>query len=146
MGKMLLNLKALNIITEPGSLKNEEVRRVRNLNYLNDYRVSYMGDMGNEHNGVFKIPRGKNVFVVIASSDMGWQHVSLSLQTNTGKILERCPKWSEMCELKELFFEDEEVAMQLHPKKSQYVNLNPYVLHLWRPLDEKIPLPPLIIV
>lgn len=31
---------------------------------------------------------------------------------------------------------------QLHPAKSEYVNIHPYCLHLWRPLEREIPMPP----
>lgn len=62
-----------------------------------------------------------------------WDHVSVSLPN-------RCPTWEEMCFIKELFFERDEPAMQLHPAKD-YVNNHPYCLHLWRPLDAEIPLP-----
>ena len=51
-----------------------------------------------------------------------------------------------MCKIKELFFEDEEVVMQLHPKKSEYVNNHEHCLHLWRPIDSEIPIPNSILV
>lgn len=62
-----------------------------------------------------------------------WDHVSVSTER-------RCPTWEEMCFIKELFFNPDEPAMQLHPVKD-YVNNHPYCLHLWRPLDAEIPLP-----
>ena len=58
----------------------------------------------------------------------------------------RCPNWLEMCFAKGLFWEDEEAVMQLHPPKSDYVNCHPYCLHLWKPLETAIPLPPSIMV
>lgn len=67
-----------------------------------------------------------------------WDHVSVSLY-------DRCPTWEEMCFIKELFFERDEPAIQLHPVKD-YINNHPYCLHLWRPLEEAIPLPPSILV
>jgi len=47
-----------------------------------------------------------------------------------------------MCKIKNLFFEEEETVVQFHPPKSQYVNFNPFALHLWRPLDDSIKTPP----
>ena len=44
--------------------------------------------------------------------------------------------------MKDLFFDDEETVIQYHPKKSQYVNQHPYCLHLWRPFNADVPLPP----
>jgi len=32
-------------------------------------------------------------------------------------------------------------VMQIHPRKSEYVNCHPYVLHLWRPINQVIPTP-----
>jgi hypothetical protein len=64
-----------------------------------------------------------------------WDHVSVSCER-------RCPWWDEMCWVKEQFFEDDETVIQYHPAKADYVNLNPYVLHIWRPKDSKIPMPP----
>ncbi len=74
-----------------------------------------------------------------ANEEIPWEHVSVS----TAK---RTPNWTEMCYVKGLFWDDEEVVMQLHPSRSQWINNHPYVLHLWRPLNESIPLPPSIAV
>ncbi len=54
----------------------------------------------------------------------GWDHVSVSLPN-------RCPNWPEMCAVKDLFFDAEDVVVQFHPARSQYVNNHPYCLHLW---------------
>lgn len=82
-----------------------------------------------------KLRPGGPAFKVIASSGEGWDHVSISLPG-------RCPTWSEMSAFKDLFFEPEDAVMQLHPPVSDYVNLHPFCLHLWRPLEAEIPLPP----
>lgn len=37
-----------------------------------------------------------------------------------------------MCYLKDVFFEDEEEVYQIHPPKSQYVNIRENCLHLWK--------------
>jgi len=57
-----------------------------------------------------------------------WEHVSVSPYD-----LGHTPTWDEMCEVKDIFFEDEEEAVQFHPKKSDYVNLQKNCLHIWRP-------------
>ena len=51
-----------------------------------------------------------------------------------------------MCFIKDLFFNEDETVVQYHPAKSDYVNNNPYVLHLWRPTDQDIPQPPTFMV
>jgi hypothetical protein len=83
--------------------------------------------------------RNKNLRLIAAWGE-GWEHVSVSLA-------DRCPTWDEMQFVKEMFWRDEEAVMQLHPPKSTYINVHPYVLHLWRPTGGGgIPLPPLDMV
>lgn len=65
----------------------------------------------------------------------GWDHVSVS-------FLDRCPVWKEMCEVKDIFFGEDEVCVQYHPKKEEYINNHPYCLHIFRPQNEKLPTPP----
>lgn len=48
-----------------------------------------------------------------------------------------------MCDVKRIFWRDDEVVLQYHPAKSNYVNVHPYVLHLWKPLAMAIPVPPI---
>jgi hypothetical protein len=76
---------------------------------------------------------------VIASNGGGWDHVSVSLK-------DRCPTWEEMCFIKDLFFEPEDCVIQYHPPKSQYVNTSNTTLHMWRPHNLDIPMPPLELV
>ena len=87
------------------------------------------------NNGIFRVPVGTRNCHVIASDGLGWEHVSVSFS-------DRCPTWGEMCQIKDLFWGDDEAVMQLHPPKAIYVNNHPYCLHLWRPIEEVIPFPP----
>lgn len=83
---------------------------------------------------LFYIPfRGRTLQVFASIYDHGWEHVSVSLQN-------RNPNWDEMCLVKDLFFDDEEICIQYHPKKSEYVNLHKYCLHIWKPPIDKIAL------
>lgn len=85
---------------------------------------------------------GRKLFV-IASNGAGWEHVSVSVLRKGREP----PSWSEMAFVKELFWEPEDVVMQLHPPRSQYVNNFEGCLHLWRPINGlSIPLPPSILV
>ncbi len=72
-----------------------------------------------------------------------WEHVSIRAQRREQS---RVPNWREMCFVKDLCWDGEDVVMQLHPKKSEYVNCHPHVLHLWRPVNATIPTPPSIFV
>ena len=87
-------------------------------------------------------PKGEELRIVSSGTDQefGWEHVSVSCKRK------RTPNWYEMCFVKDLFWSDEEAVMQLHPPQSDYVNVHPHCLHLWRPLDAVIPLPPSILV
>lgn len=72
---------------------------------------------------------------IIASWGGGWEHVSVSLKN-------RCPTWDEMCMVKEIFWKDDEVVVQFHPAKSEYVNIHPYCLHMWRKIGSEFETPP----
>jgi len=106
-------------------------------------RVASTPEYGN--NGAFELPpiRGGRKFFCIVSDGMGWEHVSVHVLD--GKRL-HTPTWSEMCHLKDVFWDAEDMVVQYHPRKSQYVNNHPYTLHLWRPTQEVIPNPPSILV
>lgn len=122
---------------------------MKNLHELDKYRVPHLGFMGDENRGKFIIPDKNRKFnyLAIASASDGWEHVSVSLiSLDQSAKISRCPRWNEMCEIKKLFFEPEEVVMQLHPAESNYVNIHPYVLHLWKPVDQEIPTPPIYMV
>ena len=45
---------------------------MKNLHKLDKYRVELYGSMGDEGNGAFKIPIGKQIFSVIASNGLDW--------------------------------------------------------------------------
>ena len=93
------------------------------------------------NNGLFIIKslKLKQPLRVIASDGLEWNHVSVSLPN-------RVPSWDEMCFIKEMFFDDEDCVMQLHPPASEYVNNHPYTLHLWQPHSLSIPMPMMIMV
>jgi len=80
----------------------------------------------------------KPVMVVFSWGD-GWDHVSVSYKN-------RCCTWGEMCEIKDIFFREDECVVQYHPAKVDYVNNHPYVLHLWRPQNVYLPMPPIEMV
>lgn len=81
---------------------------------------------------------GKTLFFV-CSNGGGWDHVSVSHRS-------RCPSWEEMCEVKDIFFGEDECCVEYHPARSEYVNIHPYCLHIWKPQTETIPTPPMIFV
>lgn len=87
------------------------------------------------NNGAFYIARLD--LLVIASDGGGWEHVSVSRGHSR-----RCPNWDEMCEVKRLFWGDDETVAQYHPKRSVYVNNCGNCLHLWKKVGAEFDLPP----
>lgn len=108
------------------------------------YRITtgkVASDASYGNNGAFLVPysprppRPGIMLGIIVSDGEGWDHVSVSLPN-------RCPSWEEMCFVKDLFFEPHEVAIQIHPARSEYVNHHPFCLHLFRHQTKSIPTPP----
>jgi hypothetical protein len=105
-----------------------EAGRLRGGYYGSDPGVVY---------GAFEVmgPCGRTLRIISSGPDK-WEHVSVSTE---GK---HPPNWQEMSWVKEKFWEDEETVLQFHPKKSEYVNIHPNVLHLWARVGVEIELPP----
>lgn len=57
-----------------------------------------------------------------------WEHASVSLQ-------DRTPTWNEMSFIKGLFWGEDDLVVQFHPIKSEYINNHEHCLHLWRKKD-----------
>lgn len=112
---------------------------MRDLRELNHCRIKLPGiPLGGATEGAFAIKSptdGRSLRVVASAGYHGWDHVSVSLPN-------RCPNWPEMSRIAELFFQPDEVAMQLHVPKSDHINNHPYCLHWWRPCEGAIPRPP----
>lgn len=96
-------------------------------------RLGSASEIGN--NGAFsiKIRNSQKVFVIASEGD-GWEHVSISRT-------DRCPTWEEMCDIKNMFWGEEDCVVQFHPPKSEYVNNHPYCLHLWRHMETPMIMP-----
>lgn len=92
------------------------------------------------NNGLFlfalKSKTGETRYIkCIVCDQMGWDHISVSEETGI-------PTWEEMVFIKRMFFKDDETVIQYHPPEKDYVNENPNTLHMWRPHNTEIPLPP----
>lgn len=67
----------------------------------------------------------------------GWEHVSVAPYAE--RVI---PSWNDMCRIKDIFWKEDEAVVQYHPAKSDYVNIKDNCLHLWRPTDGSLPVPP----
>lgn len=84
--------------------------------------------IGPEERSEFIIPFKNGIVgkcMAMNFKDEVWEHIVLYFK-------ERCPTYEEISEVKELFWEKDEIAIQVHPPKSEYININKFALHLWR--------------
>lgn len=107
-------------------------------------RTGIMGsDVTFGNNGAFEVSivlnKCKQKLFVIASDQVGWEHVSVSRT-------DRCPLWDEMCAIKDLFWDESDCVIQYHPPISEYINNHRFCLHLWRPVGIDVIQPPKILV
>jgi len=78
---------------------------------------------------------------IIVSNGAGWEHVSVCPIKK--HIM---PSWEDMCFIKNLFWNEDEAVIEIHPAKSEYVNNMPNCLHLWRCSYKEMVLPPKILI
>lgn len=110
-------------------MRDENTRIEKYRVYPKGFPLSKVG----KNHGVFQV--GHLNVISSGNTDEVWEHVSVSCHNRT-------PTWEEMQKIKELFWEDKETVIQFHPKKSDYVNIHPYCLHLWRQVGVDHELPP----
>jgi hypothetical protein len=101
----------------------------------------YTSDSSYGCNGLFRFEMDGHLIRCVASDGFGWKHVSVSLENER-----KCPTWKIMCAVKDLFWDEDQVVVQFHPKKKDYVNWHSYCLHLWQCLDKEFPIPEPILV
>jgi len=93
-----------------------------------------VGELGDAQNGAFLIEGPFRTLRIIASNGYGWEHVSVSIQA-------RAPNWQEMCFAKDLFWSEDDCAVQFHPARAHYRNYHPNCLHLWRQIGVEMAVP-----
>lgn len=128
-----------------GKVRRHKSMKVRSLNTLNAklhypemHRIirGRLGSAAGEE-GAFSFTLDGLEFFCIASNGYDWEHVSVSLANRN-----RCPTWNQMCKIKAMFWPEDACVLQYHPAASEYVDLHPFCLHMWRPLAAEIPQPP----
>lgn len=122
------------------------------LEHLDRFRAKHGGfgsPLGATY-GAFCLPSpiGNRVLMVIASdgSETGWDHVSIHARSSPHSDRRLLPTWIEMEWVKRQFWNPEETVIQLHVPEDQHISIHDQVLHLWRPLNTPIPLPPAVLV
>jgi len=117
-----------------------------------DVKVNLPIGLPNETGGAFLVQtpwgggRKGDELRVIVGTGMGWEHVSVST-----KRTHLCPTWREMEFVRERFFKDEDIVVQISPPRGLEVNVHPGCLHMWKMWDRMdggpwITLPPLWMV
>lgn len=113
---------------------------------IREKRDRHVTDEEFGNNGWFLIPSPKQSgrrLLIVASDGLGWEHVSVHAAEGTRTIT---PTWDEMCFVKDIYWDEEDVVVQFHPRRSEYVNWHPNTLHLWRPTGFIFPTPDPILV
>lgn len=110
----------------------EEIKKTRNLFIEAETENDGMG-------GHYTDTRNNKRLNFIFSYQLGWEHLSVSMPSKT-------PTWDQMCMMKDIFWNKDEVCIEYHPREEDYVNNHPHCLHIWRPTDVEIPTPPSILV
>jgi len=133
-------------VPEQYRVTNEVANKMKNFFNVNPVIVnSWVTKPNCGKFGVFILPNPrtmKGMFILCRASDaMGWDHVSVSIPTEN-----RCPTWEEMCFVKSLFWDEEDVVVQFHPAKKDYVNNHEFCLHLWKSQNIEIKTPPSALV
>ena len=104
----------------------EELRETARLRILKSTSEFVIGDIDLDYLG-FKAS------FIAGFNEGGFEHVSVSSYNHR-----KLPSWEVMCKVKDMFFDKEEMVVQIHPPESEYVHSVrglENVLHLWRPID-----------
>ena len=115
--------------------------RVGDRRLANPALAQLAGSSEDGWNGDFLVPLDGELWHVRLSDGIGWRHLSVS---NAQKKM--LPTWNIMCRLKACFFADDVWVVQYHPAQEDYINDHPFTLHLWEPLNEELPKPPVFMV
>ena len=105
----------------------EEIKKDKRLMFRKESIYLQLYARAAMQGGIITLSNGHRGTFVMGRDEDGLEHVSVQLQR-------KLPTWEEMCEVKDIFWENEEMVVQIHPRKSEYVNITD-ALHLWRPKD-----------
>lgn len=89
-------------------------------------------------NGHFLVPLDGSIWMVRLNDTQGWRHLAV---TNAQKKM--ATPWHVTSEIKRLFFADDSWVAEFHPPDGSYI-ADHWARHLWEPLEEPLPAPPVI--
>jgi hypothetical protein len=113
------------------ALRRAERWRIKNGKFGSDESAGW--------NGFFLVPMEGDMWLVRIADDLGFRHLSIS---HAQRHL--LPSWTILRRMKDAFFGDEVwVAQYLTPRG---VKDEPWMLHLWEPIEEKLPTPHEVLV
>ena len=115
------------------------LQEISNTPHVHLVSVGEDGDSGTAQVYLWATKRGQGPVTVIFSRGGGWDHVSVSFHN-------RAPHWDEMKEVKEAFFYPDETVVQYHMPDDTFAHKMPNVLHLFRPRETEMPIPPIWMV
>lgn len=118
-------------------MKNLMEENINKFRRSDPHILKTYGSYGDKENGLFTVPSpiDNHPMVVLASVGEGWEHVSVSRKN-------RIPNWIEMQFIKNMFFSEDQTAIQYHVPDKDHINVHNNCLHLWVPIAQAIPLPP----
>lgn len=96
--------------------------------------------------GVFIIRIGSYALLCIVGDGHFWDHVSVTVRDKKGRQIKRLPNYNELCKVKNLFFEDDEIVVHYFVPATDHVNINDWCLHLWKHQQKPFPRPPMYMV
>lgn len=89
-------------------------------------------------NGHFLVPLDGSLWMVRLNDEHGWRHLAV---TNAQR--KTVTPWHVTREMKRLFFADEAWVVEFHPPVKNYI-ADRWARHLWEPLNEVLPAPPVL--
>lgn len=91
----------------------------------------------NGFNGNFLVPTSGELWWVSLNDTNGWKHLAISHSAD--KTIR--PSWVVIDQIRDFFFADDEWVVQFFPPENVMLD---YRLHLWVPLNDELPHPPIL--
>lgn len=114
---------------------------MKNMESLEKYANNTIGKSNISKSFLIPLNDNKKAFVIASEDFVGWDHVSAHIISVESGSLNRTPNNEEMQFLRNIFFEDEDVVVEFHPAKKDYINNYSYALHMWKSTDNVFSFP-----